>query len=107
MLGILQHLGFAPMQRNDGVGESTWQWRRSVDGAKIAVEFLSPADGVMNTSGVPAVGRFGEVSPNSPGDEIGAFRLPACELAFQDARPRQLTVDLLGRPMRFLWGWPR
>ena len=98
LLRLLQHLGFEPMQRNDGFGESAWQWVRSVDGAKIAVEFLSPADGVVNTSGVPTVGRIGEATPNRPGDKIGAFRLPAGELAFQDAQPRQLNVDLLGPP---------
>ena len=98
LLRILKDLGFESMERSDGVGESTWQWVRKVDEASIAVEFLAPADGVVSSSGGPTVGRIGEASPNKLGDEIGAFRLPAGELALQDAQRRQLTVDLLGPP---------
>jgi hypothetical protein len=98
LLRTLQELGFAPMKRNDGFGESLWQWVRDIDHAKIAVEFLSPADGVESQSGTPSVGRIGQATSPRPGDEIGAFRLPAGELAFQDACLRRLTVDLLGPP---------
>jgi hypothetical protein len=98
LLSTLQELGFTPMQRNDGLGESLWQWVRDIDGVKIAVEFLSPADGVEARNGAPTVGRIGQASMPRPGDEIGAFRLPAGELAFQDACTRRLTVDLLGPP---------
>jgi hypothetical protein len=98
LLRILKDLSFEPMQRNDGFGESTWQWVRDIDEARIAVEFLSPSDGVVSQSGAPTVGRIGEATVTRPGDEIGAFRLPAGELAFRDARPRQLNVDLLGPP---------
>ncbi len=98
LLRILQDLGFEPMQRNDGFGESTWQWVREIDGANIAVEFLSPSDGVVSQSGAPTVGRIGEATLTRPGDEIGALRLPGGELAFRDAGSRQLNVDLLGPP---------
>lgn len=98
LLGNLKALGFEPRKRNDGVGESTWQWVRTVDGTKIAMEFLAPADGVTSIGGAPAAGRIGEESPNRPGDEIGAFRLPAGQLALEDIQQRTLEVDLLGPP---------
>jgi hypothetical protein len=98
LLRTLKNLGFEQLKRNDGVRESTWQWVRIVDDAKIAIEFLAPADGVMSSSGAPTVGRIGEDSPIKPGDEIGAFRLPAGELALRDAEQRTLYVDLLGPP---------
>ncbi len=98
LLRNLKDLGFEQMKRNDGVRESTWQWVRIVDEAKIAIEFLAPADGVTSASGAPGAGRIGEESANMPGDEIGAFRLPAGELALQDAGQRTLYVDLLGPP---------
>lgn len=98
LLRNLKSLGFEQMKRNDGIRESTWQWVRAVDGRKIAVEFLAPEDGVKTAAGAPTSGRIGEESANKPGDEIGAFRLPAGELALQDAEQRTLHVDLLGPP---------
>ena len=98
----LEELGFVPGPRNDGRGESVWQWVRDVDDSRIAVEFLAPADSVggdgAGARNGPPIGRIAEDEPTRPGDEIGALRVRAGELALRDAVPATIDIELLGRP---------
>jgi hypothetical protein len=84
LAGRLRALHFGPEAERGSAGGPAFRWVQWVNGFKVKVEFMCPAE---NRPG-------GQVEPDpvpNSGAELGALRLPGAELVARDFLEQRLT----------------